>query len=209
MARHRAVYVVTAGTVAFLELALLLLASFEYSGDPAPLPYVPIFNPFDLLVAGGLALGVWLFRILERTGPGNLNDRANAVVIALGGLAFLLSTLAVVRAVHHFGDVPWSRFTLTRSTAVQAALSIYWAILGVAGMVIGTRREHYWIWLTGVGLMVLVVLKLFFVDLGNTGTVARIVSFMGVGALLLVVGYFAPRPPRPGSAAQDARAPAI
>ncbi len=44
--------------------------------------------------------------------------------------------------------------------------------------------------------MGLVVLKLFIIDLGNTGTVARIVSFLGVGALLLVVGYFAPAPPR-------------
>ncbi len=44
--------------------------------------------------------------------------------------------------------------------------------------------------------MALVVVKLFLVDLGNTETVARIVSFIGVGALLLVVGYFAPAPPR-------------
>jgi uncharacterized membrane protein len=29
----------------------------------------------------------------------------------------------------------------------------------------------------------------------NTGTVARIVSFLGAGVLLLVVGYFSPLPP--------------
>jgi len=52
------------------------------------------------------------------------------------------------------------------------------------------------VWLAGTGLMGLVVIKLFVVDLGNTGTVARIISFLGVGALLLVVGYFAPAPPR-------------
>ena len=44
--------------------------------------------------------------------------------------------------------------------------------------------------------MAVVVLKLFAVDLGNTGTVERIVSFIGTGLLLLVVGYFAPAPPR-------------
>jgi uncharacterized membrane protein len=48
----------------------------------------------------------------------------------------------------------------------------------------------------GAGLMVIVVLKLFAIDLGNTGTVARIVSFLGVGVMLLVVGYFSPVPPR-------------
>ena len=44
--------------------------------------------------------------------------------------------------------------------------------------------------------MTIVVAKLFLVDLGNTDTLARVVSFLGVGLLLLVVGYFAPVPPR-------------
>ena len=46
--------------------------------------------------------------------------------------------------------------------------------------------------------MGVVVVKLFLVDLGNTGTLERIVSFLGVGLLLLVVGYVAPVPPRAG-----------
>jgi uncharacterized membrane protein len=41
-----------------------------------------------------------------------------------------------------------------------------------------------------------VVAKLFFVELSNRGGLARIVSFIGVGGLLLVVGYFAPLPPK-------------
>ena len=40
------------------------------------------------------------------------------------------------------------------------------------------------------------LLKLFLNDLGNTGTVARIVSFIGVGVLLMVIGYVAPVPPK-------------
>jgi uncharacterized membrane protein len=46
--------------------------------------------------------------------------------------------------------------------------------------------------------------KLFLVDLGNTGTLARVVSFLGVGVLLLVVGYFAPVPPRVAAEARAA-----
>ena len=42
----------------------------------------------------------------------------------------------------------------------------------------------------------MVVAKLLFVELGNRGGLERIVSFIGVGVLLLVVGYFAPLPPR-------------
>jgi uncharacterized membrane protein len=34
------------------------------------------------------------------------------------------------------------------------------------------------------------------IELGNSGGVARIASFIVVGLLLLVVGYFAPIPPK-------------
>jgi uncharacterized membrane protein len=89
------------------------------------------------------------------------------------------------------------------SVVVQTALSIYWGLLGFAGMLWGARRAQRPIWLIGAGFMALVVVKLFLIDLGNTGTVERIVSFIGIGILLLVVGYFAPVPPR---RAADARA---
>lgn len=49
-------------------------------------------------------------------------------------------------------------------------------------------------WIGGATLLGLVVVKLFVADLSRTGTVARIVSFVGVGLLLLVIGYLAPPP---------------
>jgi len=45
-------------------------------------------------------------------------------------------------------------------------------------------------------LIAAVVLKLFLVELTNTGGLPRIVSFIGVGVLLLLTGYFAPLPPK-------------
>ncbi len=44
--------------------------------------------------------------------------------------------------------------------------------------------------------MAVVVAKLFLVDLSSVGTVTRIVSFIGVGVLMLLIGYFSPVPPR-------------
>jgi uncharacterized membrane protein len=52
------------------------------------------------------------------------------------------------------------------------------------------------VWLTGAGLLAVVVIKLFLVDLSSSGTVERIISFVGVGILLLVIGYVSPVPPR-------------
>jgi len=51
-------------------------------------------------------------------------------------------------------------------------------------------------WFVGSALLALVVAKLFLVDLNDVGTVARIVSFVGVGLLILIVGYLSPLPPR-------------
>jgi uncharacterized membrane protein len=44
--------------------------------------------------------------------------------------------------------------------------------------------------------MAVVGAKLILVDLSNTGTVERIVSFIGVGVLMLLIGYISPVPPR-------------
>jgi uncharacterized membrane protein len=63
-------------------------------------------------------------------------------------------------------------------------------------MLIAARRRWRSVWLTGAALMIVVVAKLFLVDLSSVGTIARIASFLSVGALLLATGYFAPLPPR-------------
>jgi len=51
-------------------------------------------------------------------------------------------------------------------------------------------------WLTGAILLGVVILKLFLVDLSGSETVARIVSFLVVGILMLVIGDFSPLPPK-------------
>jgi uncharacterized membrane protein len=52
------------------------------------------------------------------------------------------------------------------------------------------------VWFTGVALLAAVVAKLFLVDLAGVGTVARMISFVVVGLLILIVGYVSPLPPR-------------
>jgi len=46
----------------------------------------------------------------------------------------------------------------------------------------------------GVGLLGLVVLKLVTKDLSGSGTLAGIVSFLVVGALMLLIGFLSPIP---------------
>jgi uncharacterized membrane protein len=53
-------------------------------------------------------------------------------------------------------------------------------------------------WLAGAVLLGVVVAKLLFVDMGQAEGWARIVAFIGVGVLMLLIGYFVPLPPRKG-----------
>jgi uncharacterized membrane protein len=84
---------------------------------------------------------------------------------------------------------------LMQSTLVQTALSIFWTVLALATMLFATRRASRSVWLTGATLLAVTIVKLFVVDLSRVGTVERIVSFVGVGVLTLVIGYFSPLPP--------------
>ena len=47
----------------------------------------------------------------------------------------------------------------------------------------------------GAGLLAIVVGKLFLIDLAALSGLPRVVAFLGVGALLLLIGYLAPLPP--------------
>jgi hypothetical protein len=74
-------------------------------------------------------------------------------------------------------------------------------------MVIATRRGWRMLWIVGGVLMGVVVLKLFTVDMSGTGTIARIIGFITVGGLLLIVGYFAPVPPKKADLPEQQDAP--
>jgi uncharacterized membrane protein len=107
----------------------------------------------------------------------------------------------LLRTMHHWHGVPWRLHALTADTAVQAAVSIFWTMLALGAMLWATRRGLRVLWFCGAVLMGVVVAKLFLVDLVRVGTVARIVSFLVVGGLMLVIGYFSPLPPKDKEAA--------
>ncbi|MEM1412359.1 MAG: DUF2339 domain-containing protein, partial [Pseudomonadota bacterium] len=189
-------------TMDFLVLSLVVGAAWlalERPGDPTPLTYLPLINPFDgvMVLAGFLAIqGLRRYPAGQRPDTllfGVVDTRFVGLLLAGGFL--LITSAAVVRAVHHLAGVPWAFNALFDSVVVQSALAIYWGLLGFIGMIWGAKNGSRQLWVVGAGFMALVVLKLFLVDLGGTGTIARIISFIGIGALLTVVGYFAPAPP--------------
>ncbi|MCZ6912955.1 MAG: DUF2339 domain-containing protein, partial [Proteobacteria bacterium] len=201
--RYWNAYLAAAGVLVVVQILAVSAAGLNDPGNPRPLTFIPILNPFDVLTIVGLGVALHLVVTMNTTSKWLQQGGFRTATVLWSLAVFALSTIAVVRSVHHLGGVEWQQRVLAKSVSVQSALSIYWAILGFGGMIWGARHQNRWIWVAGTGLMALVVIKLFSVDLGNTGTVARIISFLGVGALLLVVGYYAPAPPRQATGADE------
>jgi len=162
------------------------VANFASDGTAAPLPHVPLLNPLDLGIALALiAILLWLRSVGRAGGP------------LLGGVAaagFVWLNAMLVRAFHHYGDVPYRLDAWLGSLAVQSGIALLWALTALVAMWLGARRGERVPWVVGAALLAAVVLKLLLVDLSGTGTVTRIVSFIGVGVLMLVIGYVAPLP---------------
>jgi hypothetical protein len=190
--------------VAFQAISLAYLG-IRFPGNSEPLPYIPLFNPFSLAMFFSISTALLSLKAIRHGSGKGIAVIPDAYVypyrILLMAAFFIMTTSALVRSVHHYGSVPWHFDDLFASVMVQTALSIYWGVLGFSGMIFGARAKRRVIWMTGAGFMVLVVIKLFLVDLGNSGTVERIISFIGIGTLLILVGYFAPVPPKEAAAA--------
>lgn len=203
--RGRAAWPVATNTESYLLAGALPLAifigvwtvfaNFTSNGDPAPLPYFPFLNPLDL--AQGLVfltLAYWL-TVIRRLDYGNMRGETTSIYALFGGAAFIWANGILLRTLHHWAGVPFQLDIMLRSVLVQAAFSLFWTLLALAIMVTATMRAWRNLWITGAVLMAVVVAKLFLVDLSDVGGIERIVSFMGVGILMLVVGYFSPVPP--------------
>ncbi|HJU40456.1 MAG TPA: DUF2339 domain-containing protein, partial [Tahibacter sp.] len=162
-------------------------------GDPRPLPYVPIVNPLELAqIAFVLGLLAW-FRRAEADGhaPADATQRAQALAF----VAFALLTSITLRGAHFFGGVPWSP-AMFSSPLAQALLSVVWCLAGLAAMLVGARRGSRAIWIGGATLVGIVIAKLILVDRSHLSDLSAILGVLAVGGLLLVVGWFAPNPPR-------------
>jgi uncharacterized membrane protein len=197
VAAHRRGYTVY-GSMPVVALLVVgsVAASIFGDGDPAPLPYVPLLNPLDLTqVLMLLALAMWFNRVAKNDSALAHAMSPQAVVALLGALTFLWINAVALRTVHFATGVPYMPHALWNSTLVQATLSILWSVIALTAMAIANRRQWRVVWIIGATLLAAVVLKLFFVELAQTGTVTRIVSFIGVGLLLLLIGYVAPVPP--------------
>lgn len=180
----------------FMLLLLVMLLNLFSSGDDKLLGYVPLLNPGELFQWAALLV---VFQWARREGAPLRFTAADVVrgaqyLIAL--LAFLSWNGMLARSMHRFAGVPWDAYALWEFGPLQVGFAVSWAVIGLAVTGIASRTRVRALWVVGACLLAAVVVKLFLLDLDKLAAVPKIITFLAVGFLLVLVGYFSPVPPK-------------
>lgn len=176
--------------------SLLLIAVWNIvdDGAMAPLPYLPLLNPLDLSTGFAILLAIASYRLLPAQQvplPALWQARLPAVAACC---VYGWFNLMLLRTVSHYLGVPYTFDAMLASQFVQAMLSLVWSVTALLLMRHAARQQRRQQWSMGAVLLGLVVVKLFLIDLSNVGGIERIISFVGVGLLMVLIGYLAPFP---------------
>jgi uncharacterized membrane protein len=104
---------------------------------------------------------------------------------ATGVLAFVYLSLEV----RHFFDPGFDRPGLEADGVELYAYSFVWLLFGVALLAFGFVRRSAAFRHTGMALVCIVVIKVFLIDLAGLHGLLRVISFLGLGAALLGLGF--------------------
>jgi uncharacterized membrane protein len=154
------------------------LTLMEWTGEEAAAPVV---------VTTSGALGFWLSRIFHPAAVANLV--AIAAVFLTAGTSVFDRTRKYWALGGHALMLIWFFRELQQVDAGQAWVTLAWAVWAIGLLVLSIRsRDRFQLVTSGV-MLLLVVVKLFVIDLAQLETIWRITLFMGFGVLFLVLSY--------------------
>jgi uncharacterized membrane protein len=174
-------------------LCMWAVSSFLLAGDSSPLAYIPILNPLAFAEAViFLTAARWYLRAARHSESEVwITPRVALTVCTVAMMAW--STVETARIFHFYGDTPFRFPALWGNLVFQTTITLLWGLWSLGMMRVGSREAKYRrIWTVGAILLSCNVLKLLFADLAGTGTLTRIFSFLGLGILLMLVGWLAP-----------------
>jgi uncharacterized membrane protein len=168
------------------------LAGIAYAGLALVGTLVAGAQPTDLVVSGAhpgaglpsLAAVVAAVLVLAYLG----SYRVPALWIA-GALAVYGASLGILQVSERIG-------TASIATSFQrghTGVSALWGTLGLVLLVVGLRRASRPLRLGGLALLAISLAKLFLYDLATLSSITRALSFLAVGAVLLLGGFFIQR----------------
>lgn len=185
-----------AGPLVAGSVLAVVLANLMVDASTAWLPFVPVLNLVALASAVVLSVTLyWLF-VTKQEAAEPLRTLLWSLRWAWWALLIFCLSAELARSVHHLLGMPLTWDGLYATAIFQTLLAVMWSMIALGLMVWGSRRRSRSAWFAGASVLGLTVVKLFLVDLAGAGTVARIVSFIGVGLLILVIAFVAPVPPR-------------
>ena len=189
-----------------LTLCWVIFTNSTYDGVFWGLPYFPILNLYDVTLWLVLFYGLSVY-LLRQRGAHSQNlfsaiRKSDTLLIVLALISFWILSSMLVRTLHAFINTPlWiaelydHNGSAWDSEQVQTGLTILWTLLALFATIIASRYWQRALWFMGIGLLGIVVLKLVLVDLSQTEAIWRVISFLGAGSLILLIGYLAPLPP--------------
>lgn len=176
-----------------LGLMLWSMLALVTSASSAPLPWLPLLNPAELMQAMVLLMLLRFTFLLPEQRMSAEQKQARYKHLAY--FCFVWLNFMLLRAIHHWGGLPWSPSLLDKAVT-QTCLSIFWTLCGLSLTIMATKKQVRKLWISGAVLLTIVVIKLFLFDLHSHDSMERIISFITVGGLLMLIGYFAPLPPK-------------
>lgn len=192
-----------------MTLCWVIITNWSYDGVIWDMPYLPLLNLYDITSWLTLLVGFGLYYLSQKyhdkkIEPSNINLKSKRIftsdnlLIVLGIISFWLISSMLVRTLHAFTGTPlWdgAQGGAWNSEQVQTGLTILWTLLALVATIVASRYWQRALWFMGIGLLGIVVLKLVLVDLSQTEAIWRVISFLGAGSLILLIGYLAPLPP--------------
>jgi uncharacterized membrane protein len=148
-------------------------------------PPASIFDGVESLGAAAIALSACAIAAFVCAHFGRRVSAEAAQAAAFGGATLLvyLGSVAIVDTVGIYG------LGETRQ-AGQAWLSAFWTVTGLGAVIVGLLRRRADVRLGGLALLAVAIGKVWTYDLAELDELARVLSFVGLGILLLI-GAFA------------------
>lgn len=145
------------------------------------------------------ALGLWL---IQRLSCGQVLGNAIFNMPAMTNLwVITVASVVSVRAIYsnekkiylflaHLALLGWFLRELTSLSNGQGYVTIAWGVYALILLILGLRMNFDRIRTVAMGTLLLVVGKLFLVDLAELETIWRVLLFMGFGGLFLLLSYY-------------------
>ncbi len=147
---------------------------------------------FNAFIAAWLIIR--LFDSQTGTAIFNLTALVDILVIAAAaGATFLLSDAKekpFYLLFAHVALLMWFSRELSPLVNGQGIVSVAWGIYTIALFVIGLRKHLTMVTKTAMGTLLVLVGKLFLVDLAHLETIWRVLLFLGFGTVLLILSYY-------------------